>query len=533
MEKRRRGQLASEFVFYSALLLFVAASAYMFGSMNDVWSRPRDIWAAIFFAKIGIEIVASGFAIFYILVALTYQKPVTFRRMAKPTKTHQHIAIAYLCCDDMDLMALESIVESGVRYSTHLLLHDDSNSEESREMVDAAVKVFEDRYKVSIRVLRRPHRTGGKPGAVNNVLQNLPSDTEFLLLCDNDSFLPHDDFLDQALSYFDIPEVAIVQFRNLGHVDEVDSYGYKTLSVSVDFYDAFVSFLDRFGWSPFLGHNALMRVSAMREVGGFTSGQLADDIDYSVKLRLQGYAIRYAREIVAGERHPLSYESLRGRTQKWTYGCTQILMRWGWAVLKSRRLSPADKMTFFLTVGYYHFQIFLLAYLFIFYICLPFHTGELGGINHLIVSAGLILFFTFIPSITYFARNGSLADWPKKAVYWGFTYGSQDFVMLRATLKCLLHRQLGWSPTNGSSRGLGPAHFIPEVLFAVFILAIAAIQHPTLLVLPTTILFAGKFLVAPYLNTLVFGDASRDINYRNGSLTTSGQSATTHGGDVA
>lgn len=533
MEKRRGGQLAAKYLLYSVFLLLVAASAYMFGSINDVWSRPRDIWAAIYFAKSGIEIVASGFAIFYILVALTYRKPVAIRRMAKPTKTHRRIAIAYLCCEDMDLMALQNIVESGVRYSAHLLLHDDSNSEESREMVDEAIKVLEDYYAISIRVLRRPHRVGGKPGAVNNVLRNLPSNTEFLLLCDNDSFLPHNDFLDQALSYFNIPEVAIVQFRNVGYVNKADSHVYKTLSVSVNFYDAFVSFMDRFGWSPFLGHNALIRVSAMRKVGGFTPGQLADDIDYSVKLRLRGYTIRYAREIVAGERHPLNYVSLRKRTQKWTYGCTQILMRWGWAVLKARRLSPADKMTFFLTVGYYHFQLLLLAYLFMFYICLPFHAGEMGGIVNLVFSAGLILFFTFMPSITYFVRNGSLRDWPKAAVYWGFTYGSQDFVMLRAVLKCLLHYPLAWSPTNGPFTGPRLAHFLPEVLFAIFMLAIAATQHPVLLVLPTTMLFAGKFLVAPYLNTIIFGETDGDINYSNNSLRTTGQSATTRGGEVA
>jgi cellulose synthase/poly-beta-1,6-N-acetylglucosamine synthase-like glycosyltransferase len=527
MDKMRRDQLASNIIFYSVFLLFLAGTAYMFGSMNDVLSRPRGVWAAIYFSKSGIEIVASGFAIFYILVAVTYRKPDAIHRMAKPTNKHSHIAIAYLCCEDMDQMALQSVVECGVKHSAHLLLHDDSNSKESREMVNAAVKGLEDHYSVSIQVLRRPHRVGGKPGAVNNILPNLPPSVEFLLLCDNDSFLSHDDFLDKALTYFDVPEVAIVQFRNLGHVNEDDSHGYRTLSASIDFYDAFVSFMDRFGWSPFLGHNALMRVSAMRKVGGFTPGQLADDIDYSVKIRLHGYAIRYAREITAGEKHPLTYESLRKRTQKWTYGCTQILMRWGWAVLKSRQLSPAEKMTFFLTVGYYHFQLLLLVYLFIFYICLPFDAGERGSVVNLMISAGLILFFTFMPSITYFMRNGNLSVWPKSVVYWGLTYGSQDFVMFKAALKCLLHSHLAWTPTNSISKRELSIHYLPEVLFAICILTIAVTQHPALLILPTTILFAGKFLVAPSLNTLVFGKSVRDIDFSTCSTTSPSLSTAT------
>jgi cellulose synthase/poly-beta-1,6-N-acetylglucosamine synthase-like glycosyltransferase len=531
MQRRWRGLLVSEFAIYCLFGIFMAASFYMYGSMNGICDRPWNVWGTIYFAKTGIETIASVFAIFYILVALFYRKPTTIYHVAKPVKDHPRIAIAYLCCDDMEHEALQSIVESSARYLAYVVLHDDSRSNESRAMVDMTVKALQDKYAIPIHVLRRSHRVGGKPGAVNNVMQNLPSDIEFLLLCDNDSFLPHNNFFEQALSYFDEPEVAIVQFRNIGYVNADDSHGYKTLSISVDFYDAFVNFMDQFGWSPFLGHNALLRVSAMRKVGGFTPGQLADDIDYSVKLRLQGYAIRYAREITAGERHPLTYESLRKRTQKWTYGCTQILMRWGWAVLKSRGLSPADKMSFFLSVGYYHFQLLLLAYLIIFYIFLPLHNAEMGGCVNMIASAGLILFFTFMPSITYFIRNDCFAAWPKAALYWGFTYGSQDFVMLRAVVKCLFRSHLGWSPTNSSSAGLRPAHFLPEVLFAILILIIAAIQNFTLLLLPTTILFTGKFLVAPYLNTVIFGEKTSVINHNINTLTTEGQfPVITHGG---
>jgi hypothetical protein len=484
------------------MLMFVAV--YMYGNMNGIWDKPWSVWTIVYFFKTGIETIASGFAIFYVLVALSYQRPTNSCCAADSAKNYPRLAIAYLCCADLEYGALQSIFAIGAQYRAHMVLHDDSPSKESRAVVDMVVNVLQEKYAQPIHLLRRPYRIGGKPGAVNNILWNLPPDIEFLLLCDNDSFLSDNNFLEQALSYFDTPEVAIVQFRNMGRVYAKDSHGYKILSTSVDFYDAFVSFMDRFGWSPFLGHNALLRVSVLRNVGGFTPGQLADDIDYSVKLRLRGYTIRYAREIAAGERHPLTYEALRKRTQKWTYGCTQVLMRWGWAVLTSSRLSPGDKVSFFLSVGYYHFQLLLLAYLTIFYIYLPFHDPEMGGVVQLMFSAGLILFFTFMPSITYFMRNNIFTAWPRAAVYWGFTYGSQDFVILRAFIKCLFRRRLGWSPTNSSSAQLQPAYFLPEVLFAALILAVSAAKHPALLLLPTTILFVGKFLAAPCLNTLVF-----------------------------
>ena len=494
------------YVFYGICIILTLITFYNFGEMNDIWDRHRGLWAIIYYIKTCIETIASGFVLFYIFVALSYQKPKFSSCPKKPKNKYPNVTIVYLCCDDLEKEALQNIAANASKYQTNLMIHDDSSSEEFRVAVDMAVKLIEQECAQSIQIVRRSHRVGGKPGAINNILKNLPHEIEFLLICDSDSFLPDSNFLEEALCYFNNPKLALVQFQNRGYSYPSDSHGYKILSASVDFYDSFVSFMDRYGWSPFLGHNALLRVSALKEVGGFTLGQLADDIDYSVKLRLQGYTIQYAREIVAGERHPLTYEALRRRTEKWTYGCTQILMRWGWPILKSNRLSAIDKATFFLTVGYYHFQLFLLVYLFIFYICLPFQYPKMGGVSNLILSAGLILFFTFMPSITYFARNNIFSLWPRHVVYWGFTYGSQDFVILGAMIKCLFRRKLGWLPTNGVSARLSTTYFLPEILFGTLIIAVAGIQNPILLSLPTTILFAGKFLAAPYLNNLVFND---------------------------
>jgi hypothetical protein len=272
----------------------------------------------------------------------------------------------------------------------------------------------------------------------------------------------------------------------------------------VDFYDAFVSFMDRFGWSPFLGHNAIIRVSALRQVGGLTPGQFADDIDLSVKLRMSGYRARYARFASAGERHPVSYSALLRRTAKWSYGCTQILLRWGAAILWSRRLSLAEKATFALTVSYYHFQALLLLYLCLFYLVLPFAGPWMGGTGSLLVSASLILTLTFLPSITYYLRGGRLRHWPRAAAYWGFTYGSQDFTVVGAIARCVLRCGMDWVPTNASASVRARSRTLLEPIFGLLILAIAIIQHPALLLLPTTVLFVGKFLITPWLNAWFF-----------------------------
>ena len=422
-----------------------------------------------------------------------------------PAEGNHRIAVGYLCCDDMDAEALDNIVCFCVLHDLPLYVHDDSDSG-ARNDINRAISELMSKYKKHVDIIRRASRQGGKPGAVNNLVTQLRTAADFLLLCDSDSFLLNAELLGDAVAAFDDFRVALVQFNNIGYVKTLDSSSYRILAKSIDFYDAFVSFSDRFGWSPFLGHNALIRLSAFREVGGFSPGEFADDIDFSVKLRLAGYKIRYARCVVGGERHPLTYTALRRRTAKWSYGCTQVLLKWAVPILFSGRLAMTEKASFFLTVAYYHFQVLLLIYLTIFYLVLPFETSRPIAMNSLVISGGLILALTFLPSMTYFARHRKLSQWPKIALVWGLTYGSQDFVILRAIVQCLRRTGLVWVPTNKESADLGISRFpfLWEVSFGFLILAIGAWKRPVLLLLPTTALFAGKFLVTPWLDAWMF-----------------------------
>jgi cellulose synthase/poly-beta-1,6-N-acetylglucosamine synthase-like glycosyltransferase len=482
-----------------------------FGSLaciNGVFWTSSVVGAVFMLLKTLFETMACCYAMFYLFVSWFY-RPFT-RRSADATTASApagSVAVGYLCCNDLDEAALESIIAHLPSKTWNLWIHDDSSRQEDRLAVKRAAKRLAKAYDRSVHIVRRRSRSGGKPGAVNNLVSTLPWDVEFLLLCDSDSYFYDDVNLERALGYFLSPDVALVQFRNTGHVTPTDSRGYRILSRAVTFYDIFVYFMDRYGWSPFLGHNAVIRVSTFREVGGLTPGELADDIDFSVKLYLNGYRIRYAREIICGERHPMSYDALRLRTRKWTHGCTQILLNWSWAVLTSQRLHWGAKATFFLTVSFYHLQVAFLIYIFLFYLVWPLWRGCPATDWRLLVAAGLLLLFTFFPSIVYYARQGQLGKWPGSALCWGVVYGSQDFVMFSAVMGCLFtHRAPAWVPTNvhGNSAGRGIGGLMFEVVFGVAIVLVVAWRCPILLTFPTTWLFAGKFFFTPWFEKLVF-----------------------------
>jgi cellulose synthase/poly-beta-1,6-N-acetylglucosamine synthase-like glycosyltransferase len=500
---------------FRIFLLFLLLSwlAYLF-VVNGIIG-PVNAWTVVLVAKVLIEVAASVFAVFYLLVALLYKAPTLHlaeaSELTTSTKdgtrrlvTPKRIAIVYLCCNDLDKEAVESILSCRYESLVKLIIHDDSTNHQYASEVTQFIEEMRGKYSTEIILVRRSARTGGKPGALNNVFTRYHKDFDYFFICDSDSYITDPDFLNKSLPYFRDSGVALVQLRNLGVTKKEDGVPYKLLSLSIDYWDIFTYFLSGFGWTPFLGHNALIKSEVIEKVGWFSPDQFADDIDFSVKLYLGGYRIVYAREVVCGERHPTTYRALRKRTYKWSFGCTQILRKWWMSIITSKKVSFNEKATFFLTVGFYPLQTLLLVYLFIFYWLLPFNQGIQTNLAALGVYAILILYFTFFPSFVYFLKSGKARDWLKTAPLWGLTYGSEDFVIANALLGCIIRpkRQRLWEPTN-SALEVNRKHLfvsILEVLFGISILLVPALKNPILIVLPTTILFSAKFICNPVLH---------------------------------
>ena len=84
----------------------------------------------------------------------------------------------------------------------------------------------------------------------------------------------------------------------------------------------------------------------------------------------------YAPGIAMGEKHPPSYTAFRKRSYKWAYGCVQTLRAHWWTVLRSRRFSFAEKLSFFQFAGFYCLQCVLLVYL-----CFVLFAVPLGALG--------------------------------------------------------------------------------------------------------------------------------------------------------
>lgn len=491
------------FVVGIATTFAISLAFYLHSRLSTVETTPT-ILAFIFF-KAAVEVWCSLYAGYFIFISLyflaTVGKNKSNSKMTSPSSVCPSLAIVYLCCDDINQDCLESLCRTKTQGRLKIIVHDDSGDLDEQKKVDEIVGELSKKYGLDMVVLRRGNREGGKPGALNYVLSNIPESFEWMLICDNDSMAMDPAWYMKVSPDLRDSALACVQFRNVGSTQKSLSGLQKQLHNSINVFEVFVSPAERYGWLPFFGHNGILKISAVRKVGGFQPGEFADDIDMSVRLNLAGYRIRYRKDIAFSEAHPENYRAFRARSYKWAYGCASVLRRWTLPVLKSNVLKLRQKFFFFIFIGFYYTQIVLLAYLSVTYILLPLLIPEYDFSPIFTVFGGsLVIVLMFLPTLAYFLGNDMLLKWPGFALTVGLVYGSIDFVSARALLDCAFKRKRTWVPTNTVRSGR-PFHLTSylESMMGFCILAIPYVRLPHLLYLPCTYLFALKFIAIPAL----------------------------------
>jgi cellulose synthase/poly-beta-1,6-N-acetylglucosamine synthase-like glycosyltransferase len=498
-------------------LIIATSAAFLYWYVSFLFTyyhigQMQWVEKIIFFFKLPVEIVSSLYSIAFLLVGVTY----LFLRQKPTTKKQLHdkppVGLIYLCYNDLDEEALGSLMTLSYDGKIFLIIHDDST--------DTAVNAETDRVArhlasitdhIDIRVLRRKNKAGSKAGAMNYVLDKTAHLFDYFILCDNDSTILQPDIIERSLSFFEDNEVAIVQFRSLGIVRKDYCKANFILRKSIDAFHANMSVYSRFGWQPFIGHNAILRTAAVRDVGGFTPGFFSDDLDITVRLNLKGYSVIYGHDLRMGETHPPNYTAFRKRSYKWSYGCMQSLKAHAWSIIKSR-LSLAEKCFFFLFTAHYVMSIFLFLYMVVNFMIAPFFI-EVNpfGVGESVVAGCMLILVIFFPFLSYFIRMGQVKQAIKPIVLGALVYGTTDFDSMRGTIDCLLGKKRKWIPTNLAGKGKLRKKIWLEPLFGVIMMIIPLITKMSLLFLPSTYLFAGKFLFVPALQ-LAYNDKEKVQN---------------------
>jgi glycosyl transferase family 2/FG-GAP repeat protein len=466
--------------------------------------------AALVLAALGVASLAELVGVWYLLGFAA--KAADYGRAGRSAPTHAEAVppptvVLYLTAGDFDPVAVDSLLRlTGGRRL--FVLHDDGDDALARARMHAFIDRHPCRGDWEVAVWHRPQRTGGKAGAVNWVLARLQEPWELLLLCDSDSIATDAAVLLRAAPEFANPDVAVVQCRNAGYVDASDPPFTRRLARAIDVFDAFATPQARWGYLPFFGHNAVLRLADLRRMDGLTPGFFSDDLDLSIRLTLAGRRIVYRSDLVFAERHPSDWAGFRKRARKWAHGCMQVVRSQGVRVLTTRRVPLAHRVGMLEFMAFYPAQALLLAGLLARHMVLPWLAPDPAGAAKLAWSGALVTLALFAPTLAWSARERRLGEWPALAWACALVYGGSLLATVQGVVDGLSTRERPWVPTNlSASRPAVPPRGWAESALGVAVIAVPWLAGSALLSSPATYVFAATFVLSP-LTWAAYRDAS-------------------------
>ncbi len=185
--------------------------------------------------------------------------------------------------------------------------------------------------------LARPTHEHAKAGNLNHALTEI--DADFIAVLDADH-VAAPDFLSHTLGYFDDPQVALVQTPQEFY--NVDSFEHETGGINraasvlehdrgqrfheqVLFYRVLQPGKNRWGGAFWCGTGAVLRVAALREVGGVATDTITEDIHTTIRLHRRGWRTVYHNEVLARGLAASDAATFQLQRHRWGTGAMQVL----------------------------------------------------------------------------------------------------------------------------------------------------------------------------------------------------------------
>lgn len=265
-------------------------------------------------------------------------------RQAPPPPPGRSVDVFVTCYNEPeDMVRRTLLLARDMDYPHQTWLLDDGNRQSMRALAT----------RLGVRYLARAENTHAKAGNLNHALAH--SSGELIAIFDADH-APQRHFLVRTLGYFLDEKVAFVQtpqeFFNLNSFQHrlrwrtrrlwtEQSLFFKVLQRGKDYWNA----------AFFCGTCAVVRRSALREVGGFAVGTVTEDLHTSLKLHKAGFRSVYHHESLAFGIAPAQIAPFLAQRVRWGQGAMQVLRKEN--IFFTRRLTLAQKINYLASISTY------------------------------------------------------------------------------------------------------------------------------------------------------------------------------------
>ena len=292
--------------------------------------------------------VVSGF--FNISASILYYRSYFYgkyiskiRRKLRPMLSYPSVAVVVPVYNEDSAMVEDTLsnlrkLEYPQKSLNYYLLDDSTNAEIRSEMMRIAK---ENKFTY----MHRDNRKGFKAGALNNFVSSMKE--EFIAIFDYDERLTNPKFLKDLLPYFQDPNLSYIQTEKT----------HRKANLFADSINIFDGFFFKFieparalnNTAIFAGSCGIIRVSALRDIGGFPE-YVIEDTFFSFKSDLYNYKSLYVPKVYALGKPIKKFTELVKQQWRYNYGDTQFI-KYFFKNRKSMKGSPISSMDY-LTHGF-------------------------------------------------------------------------------------------------------------------------------------------------------------------------------------
>jgi cellulose synthase (UDP-forming) len=308
---------------------FIAASAWYLIWRLGTFNPAAPGFSAIVY---GAELFGFGTALLHIFMCWRLTK-----RVAPPPRAGIGVDVFVPTYNEsVELVRKTLLAALAMDYPHRTWLLDDGRRPEMQALA----------RQLGCEYLARADNAHAKAGNLNHALAH--SGGELVVVFDADH-APRQDFLVKTLGYFDDSRVAFVQtpqdFYNLDSFQHRWRGAGRTVwTEQALFFRVIQRGKDYWNSAFFCGSCAVVRRSALLDIGGFATGTVTEDLHTSLRLHARGHRSVYHAEPLAFGLAPESIEPFIGQRVRWGQGAMHVWRKEG--ILTHRGLSLAQRLNY-------------------------------------------------------------------------------------------------------------------------------------------------------------------------------------------
>ncbi len=274
----------------------------------------ETFWSGLFsLLLVGAETMGVIVSLFIMSLFFEDKKPRT-----KPQKTAEDYSptVDILICtydEPYQLVASSALAAASLPYENkRVYICDDGKREELRLTA----------LELGLGYITRPDNAHAKAGNINHALSVTKG--ELVMLLDAD-FIVKPKLIMEAYPYFADEKVGMVQFPQAFYNKDPFQMLNKRFFNEQDFFMRYIEpHLADNGAMIHIGTNAIIRRSALAEVGGIPTESITEDMATGMLLQNAGYKMIYINKAYALGIAPFKLKDLKAQRQRWARGTVQV-----------------------------------------------------------------------------------------------------------------------------------------------------------------------------------------------------------------